>query len=143
MTESAKHSVSVAGVVVNDRGQVLVICRRDNGHWETPGGVLELGESFEDGVRREVAEETGFDVSVDRLTGIYKNMTLGVVALVFLCTLTDARQRDIDGEATSVKWIEPAEVATRMVPAFAVRVMDALRGGPPATRVHDGVGLIN
>jgi len=33
--------------VVNDDGNVLVIQRRDNGHWEPPGGVLELGESFE------------------------------------------------------------------------------------------------
>lgn len=56
------HSVSVAGVVVNDRGEVLLIQRRDNGHWEPPGGVLEFGESIRDGLRREVREETGLDV---------------------------------------------------------------------------------
>ena len=41
-----------------DDGRVLVIRRRDNGRWEPPGGVLELDETFEAGVRREVHEET-------------------------------------------------------------------------------------
>ncbi|MFC5232136.1 NUDIX domain-containing protein [Pseudonocardia zijingensis] len=45
------HSVAVAGVVVRDGGRVLVVQRRDNGRWEAPGGVLELGETFEEGVR--------------------------------------------------------------------------------------------
>ncbi len=85
MPDTALHSVSVAGIVVNDTGQILVIRRRDNGHWEPPGGVLELDESFEDGVRREVREETGIPVVVERLTGVYKNMPRAVVALVFRC----------------------------------------------------------
>jgi 8-oxo-dGTP diphosphatase len=37
-----KHSVSVAGVVIDEDERVLLIQRRDNGHWEPPGGVLEL-----------------------------------------------------------------------------------------------------
>jgi len=59
-----QHSVSVAGVVVRDDGRVLAIRRADNGTWEPPGGVLELSETLEDGVRREVYEETGVKVSV-------------------------------------------------------------------------------
>src|SRR3954463_15953024 len=87
MSETPKHSVSVAGVVVREDGRILVVQRRDNARWEPPGGVLELGETFEDGVRREVAEETGITVAVERLTGAYKNLALGVVALVFRCHL--------------------------------------------------------
>ncbi|WP_246122399.1 NUDIX domain-containing protein [Pseudonocardia cypriaca] len=45
--------------------------------------MLELGDTFEEGVRREVVEETGVEVTVDHLSGVYKNMTRGVVALVF------------------------------------------------------------
>ena len=40
-----RHSVSVAAVITNDRGQALLIQRRDNNRWEPPGGVLELEES--------------------------------------------------------------------------------------------------
>ena len=73
MSDGPKHSVSVAGIVVREDGSIVVVQRRDNAHWEPPGGVLELGETFEDGVRREVAEETGITVNVERLTGAYEN----------------------------------------------------------------------
>src|SRR5262245_42920607 len=76
------HSVSVAGVVVREDGRVLVIKRADNGAWEAPGGVLELDERPEEGACREVLEETGIKVETERLTGVYKNMKRGVVALV-------------------------------------------------------------
>jgi len=45
MPEPPKHSVSVAGIVIDDQDRVLVIRRRDNNHWEPPGGVLELHET--------------------------------------------------------------------------------------------------
>lgn len=85
MADTPKHSVSVAGIVVRDDGRILAIQRRDNKHWEPPGGVLELEETFEAGVRREVREETGVDVEVERLTGVYKNLSRGIVAFVFRC----------------------------------------------------------
>jgi ADP-ribose pyrophosphatase YjhB (NUDIX family) len=52
--------------------------------------VLELAESIHDGLRREVREETGLDVEPIALTGVYKNLTRGIVALVFRCKITGA-----------------------------------------------------
>jgi 8-oxo-dGTP diphosphatase len=52
-----------------------------------PGGVLELDEAPVDGVVREVLEETGVQVRAERLTGVYKNMRLGVVSLAFKCSV--------------------------------------------------------
>jgi ADP-ribose pyrophosphatase YjhB (NUDIX family) len=141
MPELPKHSVSVAGIVVNDRGQVLVIRRADNGHWEPPGGVLELGESFEHGVIREVHEETGVRVTVDHLTGVYKNLTRGVVALVFRCTPTSEASHITD-EATSIQWLDVEQIADLINPTYAVRILDALGGGPPAVRTHDGIRVL-
>ncbi len=60
-----RHSVAVVGVVFRDDGRVLAIQRRDTGGWQPPGGVLELAETFEEGVRREVLEETGIDCRPD------------------------------------------------------------------------------
>src|SRR6478736_2159663 len=76
-----RHSVSVSGVIPDDHGRVLLIRRRDNQHWEPPGGVLELAESIPDGLRREIHEETGLDIEPDALTGVYKNMPRGTTAL--------------------------------------------------------------
>lgn len=142
MTETPRHSVSVAGIVVNDEGKVLVIRRRDNGNWEPPGGVLEIGETFEDGVRREVLEETGISVRVDRLAGIYKNMKRAIVALVFRCTPLGEPSRATD-EAAEVCWMSLDEVRSSMAPAYAVRVTDALESLSVPTRAHDGVDLIS
>jgi 8-oxo-dGTP diphosphatase len=132
MGNTPKHSVSVAGIVVRDDGRVLVIRRDDNGHWEAPGGVLELHESFEDGVRREVLEETGLKVTVQRLTGVY--------ALVYRCRPADGDTHPT-AEACEVRWMTRAEVHSAMDPAFAVRVLDAF-GEDVHSRAHDGVNLV-
>ena len=140
MTDTPRHSVSVAGIVVNNADQVLVVQRRDNGHWEPPGGVLELHEQFEEGVRREVHEETGMNVHVERLTGVYKNLTRGVVALVFRCSpLGDPDP--VSDEAAKIRWADLAEISDLMDPAYAVRVVDAF-GESTVTRAHDGVRLV-
>jgi 8-oxo-dGTP diphosphatase len=132
-----RHWVSVAGIVVDASGQVLVIKRADNGHWEPPGGVLELGETLEEGVRREILEETGVNVEVVGLTGVYKNLSKGVVALVYRCTpLTGTPRPTV--EAREVRWMAPEDAAAVMVPTFAVRVRDALDGAVHS-RTHDGV----
>ena len=140
MTEHRPHSVSVAGIVVNDEGKVLVIRRRDNNHWEPPGGILEVDETFEEGVRREVHEETGVRVKVDRLTGVYKNMAHAIVALVFRCTPV-AGDTTVTDESREVRWMSLDEANAVMSPAYAVRVTDALESGLIRTRTHDGINL--
>ncbi|WP_163512147.1 NUDIX hydrolase [Fodinicola acaciae] len=141
MNALPRHSVSVAGIIVNDDDQVLVIRRADNGHWEMPGGVLELDESIEDGLRREIAEETGITVTVERLTGVYKNLVRGIVALVFRCYPGLEVPRPTS-EAREVAWMNAAEVTKAMTPAYAVRVLDALDADAPHVRSHDGVNLL-
>lgn len=140
MASTPKHSVSVAGIVIREDGRVLVIKRHDNGHWEAPGGVLELDESFEAGVRREVREETGLEVNVERLTGVYKNLTHGIVALVYRCRPIGGEPRPTE-EAREIRWMTKEEVQSAMVPAFGVRVSDAF-GEVPQSRGHDGVNLV-
>lgn len=140
MGSTPTHSVSVAGIVVRDDGRVLVVQRRDNGRWEPPGGVLELAETFDEGVRREVAEETGVQVEVERLTGVYKNLARGIVALVFRCRPA-AGEATATAESRRVAWFTSDEVRQHMAPAYAIRVLDALDGGV-AVRSHDGVHMI-
>jgi 8-oxo-dGTP diphosphatase len=141
-TQPARHSVSVAGIITDDHGRVLLIQRADNHRWEPPGGVLELGESITDGVRREMHEETGLDVEPGALTGVYKNMNRGIVALVFRCKITGGDLTTTD-EASAFRWAADREIADLMDQAYAVRVLDALSGdSPPTVRHHDGVHLL-
>lgn len=68
--------VSVGAVVVRDSSVLLV--KRDQepskGFWSIPGGVIELGESFEHAVQREVQEETGIEVTIVRLLDVAENI---------------------------------------------------------------------
>ncbi|WP_037775457.1 NUDIX hydrolase [Streptomyces seoulensis] len=138
---SPLHSVSVAGVVVREDGRLLAIRRADNGAWQLPGGILELDETPEAGVAREVLEETGIHVEVDELTGVYKNLSRGIVALVFRCKPSGGIERT-SSESTAVSWLTPDEVSERMSEVFAVRLLDALDGNGPHVRSHDGKRLI-
>jgi 8-oxo-dGTP diphosphatase len=133
-----RHSVSVAAVVLDDGGRALVIRRRDTAAWQLPGGVLELDESIDAGLRREVREETGLDVEPERLTGVYKNLKLGVVALVFRARLVGGTAGPTE-EASAVEWWPADRVAAEMDEVFAARILDALADRPaPAVRTHDG-----
>jgi len=140
MATTSKHSVSVAGIVVREDDRVLVIKRDDNGNWEAPGGILELDESFESGVQREVLEETGLAVTVERLTGVYKNLTHGIVALVYRCRSVGSEPHATE-EAREIRWMTKEEVQSAMTPAFGVRVLDAFEEAPQS-RAHDGVNLV-
>jgi ADP-ribose pyrophosphatase YjhB (NUDIX family) len=119
----------------------MVTQRRDNGHWEAPGGVLELGESIEDGLVREVAEETGLTVEIERLTGVYKNMARGIIGLVFRAHAVSGTAQPTD-EVGRVEWLSPDQVRQLMDEAYAVRVLDALTPGDVKVRAHDGVRLV-
>ena len=129
MAESSpRHSVSVAAAVVNETGQLLAVRRRDNGHWEPPGGILEL-------------DETGLQVEPIALSGVYKNMRRGIIALVFRCRIV-AGEPHPTAEAEQIAWLSPDEVRELMDEAYATRLLDARQLGPAAIRAHDGLSLL-
>jgi ADP-ribose pyrophosphatase YjhB (NUDIX family) len=60
-------------IVVNNRGEILMIRRTDNGNWAVPGGGMDIGESITDAAIRETQEETGITCEITGLVGIYTN----------------------------------------------------------------------
>lgn len=143
MSTERPHSVSVAGIIVDDQDRALLIKRRDNGHWEPPGGVLEAGETIPDALEREVLEETGIKIATPAvLTGVYKNMTGLIVSLVFRCEAIDGNPTT-GAETRALRWATRDEVVELADEAYAIRVLDALDAAkPPAVRAHDGVRLV-
>lgn len=65
--------VAVAVVVRNESGHVLMIERTDNGLWAVPGGAQDIGETTREAAVREVREETGIEVEVTDIVGIYSD----------------------------------------------------------------------
>lgn len=64
---------SVTAIVRDHAGALLMVHKTDNNLWALPGGGVDPGESVSEAVIREVLEETGIEVSVGRLSGVYTN----------------------------------------------------------------------
>lgn len=59
--------------VVNENNQVLLIRRSDNNLWALPGGSQDLGETPAEGAMRECLEETGYNVKITELLGVFSS----------------------------------------------------------------------
>lgn len=66
------HIIAGAGIVINDKEEVLMVKTHNQG-WVFPGGQVEVGENVIDAVKREIMEETGVDVEVGEVFCIASN----------------------------------------------------------------------
>ncbi len=79
-------TVSAAGIIVNERGQVLLlnhVLRSTASGWGIPGGFIDLGEQPENALRREISEETGLqleDISLVRCRTLYRHIEVIMTA---------------------------------------------------------------
>ncbi len=78
---------------------------------------------------------------MDQLTGVYKNTTRGIVALVFRCKPSGGTERT-PSESTAIAWLTPEKLSERMAEVFAIRLLDSLDGNGSHVRSHDGKSLI-
>lgn len=108
--------VGVHGVIAN-RGRIIVLRRAARmsyrpGTWDLPGGHLALGEDFEECLLREVKEETGLDVAVERLLGVHKVPADPYLQALYACRTVVYRQirlrPDEHGES---RWVTLEEMA--------------------------------
>jgi len=111
--------VGVGAVTVQDN-RVLLIRRGQApllGEWSLPGGVLECGESLRDATIREAREETGLEVEIGELLGVYERVIRSedgraryhYVLIDFLCRAV-AGNLQAGSDAADVRWFESAEL---------------------------------
>ena len=128
---------SASAVVTNALGQILLIKRRDNTLWALPGGGHEAGETIEQTAIREVKEETGLDVQVSSLSGVYTDpahivaFSDGEVRQQFsLCFVAEVigGELAIDEESTDIAWTDTDDLASvEMHPSMQLRIAHYLR----------------
>ena len=113
------HIVTAAGVVENDNGEILMV-NAFHGGWVFPGGQVEIGENLIDAVTREIKEESGIDVIVDKLFCVSSNTSSHKgyngydvvptkVMFDFICKYKSGNLRGSDENSESA-WIKKDEV---------------------------------
>lgn len=104
------------GAVVVGDGALLMVQRGHEparGAWTLPGGRVEKGEYIEDALRREVLEETGIEISIERLLGIFEVVAEPhYVILDFLATAAARTEPTPDTDALAARWVPLDEVQT-------------------------------
>ncbi len=105
--------------VVNNEGEILLIKRADNGRWAMPGGCNDLGETPSECAIRECKEETGFDVKLLGLMGVWSSINYEYVYytwkdnefihLVFRGEIVDGKAMT-SNETDEVKWFQEDEL---------------------------------
>lgn len=109
MTEHKIPRLTVDGLLV-EKGKILLVRRNIEpfkGSWVLPGGHVEFGETVEDALRREIAEELGVSVKVKRLVGVYSSLGRDprghTVTLAYLIE-REGGEITIDREASEFKF---------------------------------------
>jgi 8-oxo-dGTP pyrophosphatase MutT (NUDIX family) len=106
-----------AAFILNERGEVLLQKRGDMRAWGLPGGALELGESAEEAMLREVFEETGLRVNVEAFLGAYTRYfqeypngdRVQSIAFFFVCTIVSGKLRIDHDETLDLQFFSLAE----------------------------------
>ena len=121
------HLVSVAALVVNDEGRILLVKSPWRG-WEYPGGLIEAGETFHEALRREVREEAGVEIEITGFVGICKNIERDVVNIDFVARYVSGELTTSD-ESTEVIWADPREALELVTfPLTVKRLRNMLSG---------------
>lgn len=126
------HFVSVAALVTNERGQILLVNSPWRG-WEYPGGLIESGETFQEALHREIREEAGVEIEITGFVGICKNTERDIVNIDFTAQYISGELRTSE-ESTEVIWASPEE-ALEMVtfPLTRMRLENMLSGREEAS----------
>jgi len=77
MTEPVTPKTGSDTFVVNDKNEVCLVRRSDNGLWALPGGFQDLGETPAECAGREFLEETGLQISITGLLGVFSSLRYG------------------------------------------------------------------
>ena len=111
--------VTADGVVIKE-GKVLLI-KRDitpfQGHWVLPGGFVEYGEQLENAAKREVFEETGLKVEIEKFVGVYdtpdRDPRGQTISAVYLCKVISGELKG-SREGQELKWFGKGELPEKI-----------------------------
>jgi ADP-ribose pyrophosphatase YjhB (NUDIX family) len=127
------YIIGAFAIVFDEHGRVLLCHRRDLDVWNLPGGGVESGELPTEAVVRETKEETGLNVVVERLVGVYGKTDKDELVFAFVCRTTGGQLSATD-EADECRYFAIEDIPPNTSPKQVERIHDAALGIQPVFR---------
>ncbi len=138
----ANSLIPASSAIITDHERKILLQQRADSHlWALPGGTMEIGESIEENIRREVKEETGLDITIERLLGVYSDPSHVIAyddgevrqefSVCFICRIIGG-QLKISEESTDIQFFEVNELASLQIhPSNLKRIQDYFQSEQP------------
>lgn len=132
--EVALFAIGAFGIILDPQDRVLLCHRRDIDAWNLPGGGVGSGELPTEAAIREVREETGLEVVLERLVGVYGKPEKDELVFVFGCHPIGGRLVATD-EARESRYFSVDDMPANTCPKHVERIHDAVgRSAEPIIR---------
>ena len=141
--------VFTCAVIHNDAGEILWQQRSDFGWWGLPGGSVELNENLAECLDREIMEETGLQVEIERLLGVYSSPDFDIrypngdeaqqVTFTFVCRLTGGEMQADNSETLALNWKNVNDLP-ETAPWYAAMMEDYRLNSPMVQFAHGNAG---
>ena len=124
---------SIVAAIIRRDDQILITKRPDHVHlaglWEFPGGKVESGESLEAALHREIREELGVEITVDRefFSVAHEYPDKSVHLHFFDCTILRGEPQPL--EVADLRWVKTVELVDFEFPPADVELIRRLRSG--------------
>lgn len=130
---------TVAVILDETRSNVLLHLRDDQPMWSMPGGPPDFGESFSTCITRETKEETGLNIEIVRLIGVYSDPEFWIFsypdgnrahafAAAFECTVLSGELRPNMTDSLEVKWFPVDDLPDNVMPMHPKVIADCIKG---------------
>ena len=123
--EKARFTLGAFAIILNEQQHILLCHRRDRDWWNLPGGGVLSGETPWEAIIREVQEEVGLVVIVNRLVGVYAYTPEDDLIFSFLCTRTGGKLT-LSNEADAINYFALEDLPPTTHLHHLLRIRDAL-----------------
>ncbi len=121
-----KITVGVFGIITNEKDEILLCHRNDYDLWNLPGGGLEEDETPWECIVRETKEETGLNVKISHLMGIYSKPRKNEIVFMFVCNVFGGKFQ-LNKEVKDLKYFAHKDIPRNTVPKQVERLHHYLK----------------